>query len=209
MAQTVNLDALIPREDFDNKEDTNGIPRNVSTLSITDLKYDSFFFANLRKPDFQRETNEWDPDKVVSLVESFIDQQLIPAIILWRNTNSSTFVIDGSHRLSALAAWVNDDYGDGKISKEFYDGRIPDEEIEIAEITRNLIKKKVGLFSDYELAIHHPEKVTEEIAAKAKFLGAIPLQLQWVDGNAERAEQSFFKINQQAVSINNTTLQLL
>ena len=34
MAQTVNLDALIPREDFDNKEDTNGIPRNVSTLSI-------------------------------------------------------------------------------------------------------------------------------------------------------------------------------
>lgn len=209
MAQTVNLDALIPREDFDNKEDTNGIPRNVSTLSITDLKYDSFFFANLRKPDFQRETNEWDPDKVVSLVESFIDQQLIPAIILWRNTNSSTFVIDGSHRLSALAAWVNDDYGDGKISKEFYDGRIPDEEIEIAEKTRNLIKKKVGLFSDYELAIHHPEKVTEEIAAKAKFLGAIPLQLQWVDGNAERAEQSFFKINQQAVSINKTELKLL
>lgn len=209
MAQTVNLDALIPREDFDNKEDTNGIPRNVSTLSITDLKYDSFFFANLRKPDFQRETNEWDPDKVVSLVESFIDQQLIPAIILWRNTNSSTFVIDGSHRLSALAAWVNDDYGDGKISKEFYDGRIPDEEIEIAEKTRNMIKKKVGLFSDYELAIHHPEKVTEEIAAKAKFLGAIPLQLQWVDGNAERAEQSFFKINQQAVSINKTELKLL
>ncbi len=149
MEQTVNLDALIPREDFDNKEDTNGIPRNVSTLSITDLKYDSFFFANLRKPDFQRETNEWDSDKIVSLVESFIDQQLIPAIILWRNTNSSTFVIDGSHRLSALAAWVNDDYGDGKISKDFYDGRIPDEEIEIAEKTRNLINKKVGLFSNY------------------------------------------------------------
>ena len=209
MAQTVNLDALIPREDFDNKEDTNGIPRNVSTLSITDLKYDSFFFANLRKPDFQRETNEWDSDKIVSLVESFIDQQLIPAIILWRNAKSSKFVIDGSHRLSALAAWVNDDYGDGKISKEFYDGRIPDEEIEIAEKTRNLIKKNVGLFSDYELAIHHPEKVQEEIAAKAKFLGAIPLQLQWVDGNAERAEQSFFKINQQAVSINKTELKLL
>lgn len=209
MAQTVNLDALIPREDFDNKEDINGIPRNVSTLSITDLKYESFFFANLRKPDFQRETNEWDADKIVSLIESFIDQQLIPAIILWRNASSSTFVIDGSHRLSALAAWVNDDYGDGKISKEFYDGRIPDEEIEIAEKTRNLIKKRVGLFSDYELAIHHPEKVKDEIAAKARFLGAIPLQLQWVDGNAERAEQSFFKINQQAVSINKTELKLL
>lgn len=40
MAQTVNLDALISREDFDSKEDTNGIQRNVSTLSITDLKYD-------------------------------------------------------------------------------------------------------------------------------------------------------------------------
>jgi hypothetical protein len=33
---------------------------------------------------------------------------LIPAIILWRSTGGYLFVIDGSHRLSALSAWVND-----------------------------------------------------------------------------------------------------
>lgn len=42
-----------------------GNTRNKTTLSIEDLKYDSFFFAALRKPIFQRETNEWDPKKYV------------------------------------------------------------------------------------------------------------------------------------------------
>lgn len=59
MANEVVLDALIPREDFD-IEDQNelvGIGRNKTTLSITDLDYDSFFFSAIRKPDFQRETN--------------------------------------------------------------------------------------------------------------------------------------------------------
>jgi hypothetical protein len=28
------------------------------------------------------------------------------------------FVIDGGHRLSALRAWMEDDYGDGTISLE-------------------------------------------------------------------------------------------
>ncbi|UUM28506.1 hypothetical protein NQU59_05225 [Acinetobacter colistiniresistens] len=39
----VNLDALIPREDFEIEEVTNsGTKKN--TLSIEDLKSDSFFF---------------------------------------------------------------------------------------------------------------------------------------------------------------------
>jgi len=36
------------------------------------------------------------------------------------------------------------DYGDGKISKEFYDGRIPDEEIEIAEKTKSDVIQVIG-----------------------------------------------------------------
>lgn len=73
-----------------------------------------------RKPDFQRETNEWDAERVCTLVECFVNGDLIPSIILWNTPKSYTFVIDGSHRLSALAAWINDDYGDGNISKTFF-----------------------------------------------------------------------------------------
>ncbi len=54
-------------------------------LSIEDLKYDSFFFSVLRKPIFQRETNERDPNKVCAMIESFVNGELVPAIILWRN----------------------------------------------------------------------------------------------------------------------------
>lgn len=57
--QTITLDALIPREDFNILSTTgsSGNTRNKTTLSIEDLKYDSFFFSALRKPIFQRETN--------------------------------------------------------------------------------------------------------------------------------------------------------
>lgn len=109
----VNVDALIPREDFEIAENPNP-GKKKETLSIEDLKPDSFFFANVRKPDFQRETNEWDSKKIVDFIESFLDGDLIPAIILWRSTSGYLFVIAGSHRLSSLAAWINDDYGKAK-----------------------------------------------------------------------------------------------
>ncbi|MBA2848245.1 hypothetical protein HNQ76_000591 [Thermosulfuriphilus ammonigenes] len=64
----VNLDALIPREDFEIKENPNP-GKKKETISIEDIKYNSFFFINLRKPDFQRETNEWDEKKLRTLLK--------------------------------------------------------------------------------------------------------------------------------------------
>lgn len=209
MASNITLDALIPREDFEVTDETSGTTRNISTIGARDLEYNSFFFSALRKPDFQRETNEWDGKRIVSLVESFISGDLIPAVILWRSSSSYTFVIDGAHRLSALAAWINNDYGDGEISKYFYDGVIPEEQINAAENTRKEIRKKIGVFSDYQLALRNPEKVEARIAEKAKSLGALAIQVQWVEGDAKKAEQSFFKINQQAAAIDKTELKLL
>jgi len=46
-----------------------------------------------------------------------VECDLIPAIILWRATGSYIFAIDGSDRMSALDACVNNDFGDGCISK--------------------------------------------------------------------------------------------
>ncbi len=209
MAKNIVLDALIPHEDFEVKDESSGTTRNIATIGIRDLEYESFFFSALRKPDFQRETNEWDAKRIVSLIESFIEGDLIPAIILWRNPASYTFVIDGAHRVSALAAWINDDYGDGDISKSFYDGVIPEEQIESAERTRKAVRKQVGLFKDYQLALRNPEKVDQKIAESARSMGALAIQVQWVEGDAEKAETSFFKINQQAATIDKTELKLL
>lgn len=204
----VNLDALIPREDFEVKESSIS-SKKKETVSIEDLKQDSFFFSSVRKPDFQRETNEWDAKKISDFVESFVVGDLIPAIILWRSSSGLLFVIDGSHRLSSLAAWINDDYGDGKTSKDFYDSAIPEDQKTIAHETRKLIEKNVGSFSDYELAKTRPEKVKPEIAAKVRALGSLAIQLQWVEGDANKAETSFFKINRQAAPINDTEIILL
>lgn len=207
MAKT-NLDALIPREDFEVEEaDRAGTKKDI--ISITDLTTDSFTFPYLRKPDFQRETNEWDGVKILEFLESFLDGDLIPAIILWRSPSGYIFVIDGSHRLSSLIAWINDDYGDGPISKHFYDGIIPEDQISTAVRTRGLIRRKVGSYQDFKLALTNPEKVKSDIIPRAKNLSALGIKLQWVEGDANKAEVSFFKINRQAAPINPTELTLL
>lgn len=204
----VNIDAIIPREDFE-VEENQSPGKKKETISIEDIKSDSFFFINVRKPDFQRETNEWDENKVVQFIKSFIEGDLIPAIILWRSSGGYLFVIDGSHRLSSLASWVNDDYGDGEITKMFYDGVIPEEQIDIADKTRKLINSTIGSYKDYKLALTHPDKVKTNIVENARNLGALAIQLQWVEGDSSKAENSFFKINQQAAPIDKTELKLL
>ena len=204
----VNLDALVPREDFEADENPNP-GKKKETISIVDLKNNEFFYTSVRKPDFQRETNEWDAEKVAEFISSFVNGDLIPAIILWRSAGGYLFVIDGSHRISSLIAWINNDYGDGPISKNFYDGIIPDEQIEIAEKCKATVRKKIGLYDDYVLSLKSPEKVDPEITKKAKNLAALVIQLQWVEGDANMAEKSFFKINQQAAPIDKTELVLL
>ena len=204
----INLDALIPREDFE-VEESKISGTKKEKISIEDIKKDSFFFPAVRKPDFQRETTEWDSHRICELIKSFIEGDLIPAIIFWRSKAGYLFVIDGSHRLSALSAWVNNDYGDGQISKLFYDGVIPDEQLKIAEETRKLINKKVGSYEDCRLALTHPDKVKPEMVKSALNLAGLAIQLQWVEGDASKAENSFFKINQQAAPIDKTELKLL
>lgn len=210
--QTITLDALIPREDLNILSTTgsSGNTRNKTTLSIEDLKYDSFFFSALRKPIFQRETNEWDAEKVCSMIESFVNDELVPAIILWRNQGGYIFVIDGAHRLSSLGAWINDDYGDGQISTSYYGNYISEEQRNIAEKTRKLVNDRIGAYKEIEAISRNrlttEDKVKNEIA---KNLGALAIQLQWVDGNASKAEDSFLKINQSATKISDAELDLI
>lgn len=209
MAIKVVLDALIPREDFDLKDESGvAVNRNVLTMSVTDLDYNSFMYSAIKKPDFQRETNEWTPEKIYQLVLSFIEGELIPSIILWKSMSNHIFVIDGSHRISALAAWVNDDYGDGAISREFFDNDIPKEQMKAADITRKLINSNIGSYNELKSITRKPCD-DEEKNKRAKNLGSLALQLQWVEGNSLKAEESFFRINQQGTPISPTEIKLI
>ncbi len=193
MAQKLFLDALIGRDDFD-VQDSNITSQgpHKTTLSYNDFEIPGFFFSSLRKPDFQRETNEWDAEKVKDLIESFIDGDLVPAIILWKYADSYTFVIDGAHRISAIAAWVNDDYGDGKISRKYFDNSIPEQQVETAKKARELINNSIGSYSEYKEALYDNDMVSDKIKKRLKTFGTRALQLQWVDGDSKKAENSLF-----------------
>ncbi|MCI8956440.1 MAG: DUF262 domain-containing protein [Eubacterium sp.] len=210
--KTVTLDALVPREDFEiiSTAGSSQNTRNKSTLSIEDLKYDSFFFSALRKPIFQRETNEWEPVKVCAMIESFVKGELVPAIILWRNESGYIFVIDGAHRLSSLGAWINDDYGDGVISNEYYGNYISAEQKEIAEKTRELVNNNIGSFNEIIKITRNSQLAKSDFQVEiSKNLGALALQVQWVDGDANKAEDSFLRINQSATKISDAELELI
>lgn len=210
MSQKLFLDALIGRDDFE-IQDQNLMSQgpHKSTLGYSDFEIPGFFFSSLRKPDFQRETNEWDAEKIKDLVASFLDGDLIPAIILWKYADSFTFVIDGAHRLSAIAAWVNDDYGDGKISRKFFDNAIPEEQIKVAQKARDLINKEIGSFSSFKEALYDQASAPKNIQSKLKNFGTRAIQLQWVDGDSKKAEDSFFKINQKSTPISDTEINIL
>ena len=143
MVQRVNLDAMIRREDFAREIKGTAAPSIIRELKLSDLLPTAAIRRQLRKPEFQRETNHWRLDQVVTLLTSFLDGDVIPSIILWRSANF-IFVIDGAHRLSALCAWIDDDYGDGVESKNFYSDEISKEQKRIASRVRRVINDKIG-----------------------------------------------------------------
>jgi len=204
----VNLDALIPREDFEVDVGANA-QGLADKLKISELlKGESFFYSSLRKPDFQRETSGWDKNKIAAFIKSFIEGDLIPSIILWQ-AGQYTFVIDGAHRLSALISWVNSDYGDGFISQSFFDHEIDNEQRRISEQTKRFVDKEVGTYKSFMDAVRNPDQANPKLLESARRLGFLSLQLQWVTGSSEKAETSFFTINQKATPISDTEIALL
>ena len=74
----VNLDALIKRADLCLKIQDNSSFETLNSIPARELKSGSGIAALLRKPDFQRETNHWGPEQVVSHHECYINGDLIP-----------------------------------------------------------------------------------------------------------------------------------
>lgn len=207
-ANLVNLDAMIKRADFAHDQDENSAFETFNTIPARELSSGSPIAALLRKPDFQRETNHWTPEQVVSLLECYINGDLIPSVILWMST-SYLFVIDGGHRLSVIKAWIEDDYGDGQISHKLFGHEISKEQKRAAEKTRKLVKERVGTWSYYKSLLEDDEGVTAEQRKKLSTITARGLPVQWVKGDTDKAETSFFNINMKGTPLDSIEELLL
>lgn len=211
MAQTVTLDALIPRADFREADDNpDSSVAKIKDINISQLSPESFLVPSLRKPDFQRETNHWSPDQVLKFLKSFLDNELVPSVILWKS-KTYFFVIDGAHRMSALLSWINDDYGDGIISQKFFGESVTEAQKRLARRLRNKINAEVGSFSDMKKVMLDPSVAGDnsELLARANNAKTRSIDLQWVEGDAEKAESSFFNINKQGTPLHDSEERLL
>lgn len=206
----VNLDAMIKRADFAlNDDDDDQLAfEKFNTIPARELMSGGFTGSILRKPDFQRETNHWTPEQVASLLECYINGDLIPSVILWRSP-SYLFVIDGGHRLSVLKAWMEDDYGDGQISHKMFGHEIPAEQKKAADKTRKLVKERVNTWAYYKSLQDDDDGITQEQRTKLLTLTSRGLQVQWVQGNADKAEASFFNINMKGTPLDDLEELLL
>jgi len=208
-AAGVNLDAIIPRADLAVGEGMVSGVQGEERVGIAHLREREFFARALRKPDFQRETQQWSPVKIVDLVASFLDRRLIPAVILWR-AGDLNFVVDGAHRLSALLAWMYDDYGDGARSQKLFGPYIPPEQDALAKKTRRLIEKSIGRFKDLDEDYEHRGEKSPLLQQRINNLSVSWLVAQWVPSSTkDGAEDSFFKINGAATPLEATEKRIL
>ncbi len=152
-------------------------------------------------------SNHWRPEQVCSLLECFVNGDLIPSVILWQSP-TCLFVIDGGHRLSVLRAWVEDDYGDGPISQPFFGFQISDEQKRNADRTRQLVKDRVGTWQHY-LSKLKSDSASPEEKRKLNVIVSRGIPIQWVKGDADKAESSFFKINTKGTPLDSVEELLL
>jgi Protein of unknown function DUF262/HNH endonuclease len=206
MTQRVSLDAMIQREDFARELKGAQAPSIIRELKLSDLLPNAAIRRQLRKPEFQRETNHWTPAQVIKLLASFLDGDVIPSIILWRSSNF-VFVIDGAHRLSAICAWLEDDFGDRTTSKNFYSDEISDEQKKIAKRVRREIEATIGSYSSLDRLVGTAGSDKGSIRAGA--MNTRPIYVQTVEGNAKVAEDSFFAINSQGTPLDETEQYLI
>ena len=206
----VNLDALIKREPMDSASDSSVLGHDP-LFKLEELHHSKMYFRLLRKPDFQRETANWSPSMIVEFVRTFLDNGLIPAIIIWHSkATNNVFVIDGAHRVSALIAWVNDDYGAGEISTKAWDHAVPPAQIRLHKETKTTIDETIGSFAQlYDFGLN-PEKTTDPVKKRrGKAIATMQLYIQKVEGDAGVAEESFYKINSSSVAIDDTELDMI
>ncbi|MBX3054502.1 MAG: HNH endonuclease [Caldilineaceae bacterium] len=175
----VYLDHLVPRMNLRYRRSDEVLPSRPrggqpEDLPMSDLGPGEFRPSILRKPDFQRATNAWSPEDCVALLESVVNRQVIPSVIMWYSPNLDEIrkAAMEVRRLVSIRIGSIDDY---VRSSEDFDAIIrtngaPGQEMNEADFKRALF------YNDFRRR-------------------AIKFEVQWVEGSYEIAEKSFIKIN--------------
>lgn len=225
--RNLNLDHHIPSAPLLTMGDYVKVPKSEEAqfhkkdnLEYRDFLVDRSGFTiwdRLRKPEFQRATNGWSDEKILSLLSTLRENQVIPGVILWLNTQTShIFVLDGAHRLSVIRAWITDDWGDSEQAKEY--AYIEEGEIEAAKRIRAKVLKKIGSFEasqsaakQFKMVVDENKPPSELLPSDVESLGrfmynlntALRIPIQWVIGDYETAEKSFVNINTGGTPLSN------
>ncbi|MGM7637394.1 GmrSD restriction endonuclease domain-containing protein, partial [Bacillus sp. Hm123] len=189
-----NLEHLIPRSNIDDSDNPyiSSQSDRRSSFNLTDLEKGQFFYQQLKKPIFQRDTNQWTVERVEKLINTFLDDGLIPAIILWEDTEGNIYIIDGAHRISSLIAWVNSDYGK---KNEINDSN--------HKAIESYINQQIGSYSEIKSSTDEKYKRSKQIIAKRS------IAVQWVTGDYDKVKESFIRINEQGVEITEDEKELI
>lgn len=165
----------------------------------------------LRKPDFQRSTSAWTPIECVDLLDSVLNEKVVPSVIMWLSPQNLQYVLDGGHRISVLIAWILDDWGDRMPAEAYQDGflkrRWEDAAIKVREL---LDKRGINSYDEHKRAFeeyspedwtltsqpslsHEDRRMAERVSRWSAVQVGYPIQ--WVQGDYQVAEDSFLKIN--------------
>jgi hypothetical protein len=98
-------------------------------------------------------------------------------------------------------AWAHDDYGDGPISATFFKGELSAAQKRLAVRTRNEVVRRAGTFQHFAEKIRQSSGDNEQPDGRMVTFATRGLQVQWIVGDADKAESSFFKINTQGSAL--------
>lgn len=66
---------------------------------------------------------------------------------------------------------MHDDYGDGPVSRTYFQDFISDDQRRAATKTRELVAAAIGSYQDHRMAIDYPESARADIAERAQRIG--------------------------------------
>ncbi len=134
----------------------------VPFLRLSDL-LDPSRVGKLRKPDFQRATSAWEPEDCVSLLDTIVNEQVVPSIIMWWSPdNGLEYILDGGHRISVVVAWLRDDWGDQLPADEYRDEEEDLRRRGAAVTVRKQVGARIGHMTEFKEADAELSRIVEE-----------------------------------------------
>lgn len=141
----VYLDHLLPRvsTQLPFPAQTSG---SAPTVRFNDLRGDWYF--RLCQPQWKHAAAQWTVDDCLGFLESVMQRRMIPSVLLWDDpVRRLIFVLDGSHRIALLRAWMTDQWSPFRKPEELTEADWAQLQ-STAHTLREKVREEIGLFSD-------------------------------------------------------------